>query len=102
MLGPVHTSLRFCSMLQSPMLRWCGRVLRLNSRRSFAVLSIANIYEAYCNDSCEGYVLAHAFPPGRGRGGDVHFDDEEPWTTKLDDGILTIITTLMLCIRPTV
>lgn len=27
----------------------------------------------------ENGVLAHAFPPGSGSGGDVHFDDEERW-----------------------
>lgn len=26
-----------------------------------------------------GYVLAHAFQPGSGRGGDVHFDADENW-----------------------
>lgn len=26
-----------------------------------------------------GEVLAHAFPPGEGLGGDVHFDDDERW-----------------------
>jgi len=30
--------------------------------------------------------LAHAFPPGNGRGGDVHFDDDEQWSDRLDTG----------------
>ena len=29
-----------------------------------------------------GSVLAHAFFPGSGRGGDVHFDDDEAWSTQ--------------------
>ncbi|XP_072434330.1 macrophage metalloelastase-like [Chiloscyllium punctatum] len=28
-----------------------------------------------------GHVLAHAFPPGPGLGGDAHFDDNETWVT---------------------
>lgn len=27
-----------------------------------------------------GRILAHAFPPGDGIGGDVHLDDDERWT----------------------
>lgn len=33
-----------------------------------------------------GNVLAHAFPPGSGRGGDAHFDEDEKWTIKTQDG----------------
>lgn len=32
-----------------------------------------------------GNVLAHAFYPGTGRGGDAHFDEEENWIISKDD-----------------
>jgi len=35
---------------------------------------------------CQGHVLAHAFAPGGGRGGDVHFDDDETWSADLNPG----------------
>lgn len=35
-----------------------------------------------------GGILAHAFPPGSGRGGDVHFDNDESWAAKASDGKL--------------
>lgn len=34
-----------------------------------------------------GGILAHAFSPGEGRGGDIHFDDDEHWTTYSQEGI---------------
>lgn len=32
-----------------------------------------------------GQILAHAFFPGRDRGGDVHFDEEEIWLLQGDN-----------------
>ena len=32
-------------------------------------------------------ILAHAFYPGTGRGGDVHLDEEEDWTARTLEGI---------------
>ncbi|XP_051011846.1 matrix metalloproteinase-27 [Acomys russatus] len=31
-------------------------------------------------------VLGHAFPPGLGLGGDTHFDEDEDWTAKNEEG----------------
>ena len=31
-------------------------------------------------------ILAHAFFPGEARGGDVHFDDDEMWTSRSKEG----------------
>ncbi|CAL8075175.1 unnamed protein product [Orchesella dallaii] len=33
-----------------------------------------------------GITLAHAFPPGQGVGGDIHFDDDEDWTSQVYSG----------------
>lgn len=35
----------------------------------------------------KGMILAHAFFPGEGKGGDTHFDDDERWTSNSTDGV---------------
>ncbi|XP_076435195.1 matrix metalloproteinase-17-like isoform X2 [Babylonia areolata] len=35
----------------------------------------------------KGMILAHAFFPGEGKGGDTHFDDDEKWTLNSTDGV---------------
>nr|KAG5713310.1 hypothetical protein BaRGS_007837 [Batillaria attramentaria] len=35
----------------------------------------------------KGMILAHAFFPGTGKGGDTHFDDDEHWTLNSTDGV---------------
>lgn len=48
-------------------------------RISFAIGDHGDPYQFDGN----GRILAHAFPPGDGFGGDVHLDDDEYWTNKL-------------------
>ncbi|XP_048454179.1 matrix metalloproteinase-18-like isoform X2 [Rhincodon typus] len=38
-----------------------------------------------------GHVLAHAFPPGPGLGGDAHFDEDETWVTGSNGTNLLIV-----------
>jgi len=42
-------------------------------------------------------VLAHAFFPGSGLGGDVHFDDDEAWTLADDKNQGRIFRFSFLC-----
>uniref|UniRef100_A0A8C5G874 Matrix metallopeptidase 20a (enamelysin) n=1 Tax=Gouania willdenowi TaxID=441366 RepID=A0A8C5G874_GOUWI len=68
---------------------------KVDHGRADIVLSFASVHGDFFPFDGPRGVLAHAYQPGEGIGGDVHFDDDESWTGG-KKGLLWIVACRML------